>query len=234
MAIRVLLVDYHRLVREALRNALAKEPDMNVVGEAGDAASAFERADTLAPDVVVIDTELPDLNAIDAARRLRDRAGARIVALSGQTDRRFITAMLRAGAAGCVTKFAAGIELVRAIRAVATGQSYLCSIAMTSLASPAATAGSGPHVGCRFGCCVTPFWNASRLAAGGFGQGGQDAGSIWLQRELCTDVGASRLATDDRPAARHCTVERLGDGDWTVDHRVRQNRTCCHAAGAAM
>ena len=143
MAIRVLLVDDHRLVREALRNALAKEPDMNVVGEAGDAASAFERADTLAPDVVVIDTELPDLNAIDAARRLRDRAGARIVALSGQTDRRFITAMLRAGAAGCVTKFAAGIELVRAIRAVATGQSYLCSISMTSLASPAATAGSG-------------------------------------------------------------------------------------------
>ena len=143
MAIRVLLVDDHRLVREALRNVLAKEPDMNVVGEAGDAASAFERADTLAPDVVVIDTDLPDLNAIDAARRLRHRAGARIVALSGQTDRRFVAAMLRAGAAGCVTKFAAGIELVRAIRAVATGQSYLCSIAMTSLASPAATAGSG-------------------------------------------------------------------------------------------
>jgi DNA-binding NarL/FixJ family response regulator len=143
MAIRVLLVDDHRLVREALRKFLAKEPDMDVVGEAGDAAGALERADALAPDVVVIDTDLPDLNAIDAARRLKDRAEARIVALSGQTDRRFVTAMLRAGAAGCVTKFGAGIELVRAIRAVATGQSYLCPITMTSLASSAAAAGSG-------------------------------------------------------------------------------------------
>jgi DNA-binding NarL/FixJ family response regulator len=128
MTISVLLVEDHRLVREALRDTLAKEPDMSIVGEAGDAAEAFECARALSPDVVVLDIGLPGMNGIEVATRLKEECGAepKIVALSAYSDKRFVTEMLRAGAGGYVTKSAAGTELVRAIRSVAQGQTYLC------------------------------------------------------------------------------------------------------------
>ena len=128
MTIRVLLADDHRLVREALRDALTKESDIDVVGEAGDARAALEQARALAPDVVVLDIGLPDLNGMEVAARLRQAGNtAKIVALSAYSDKRFVIEMLRAGATAYVTKSAAGTELVRAIRAVAAGQSYLCA-----------------------------------------------------------------------------------------------------------
>jgi two-component system NarL family response regulator len=125
MKTRVLLVEDHRMVREALREALTKAPDIEVVGEAGDARECLELARTLAPDVIVLDIRLPDLNGIEVAARLRDDGnGARIVALSAFSDKRFVTEMLRSGASAYVTKSAAGTELERAIRAVAAGQGY--------------------------------------------------------------------------------------------------------------
>ena len=128
MPITVLLVEDHRLVREALRDTLDKEPDIQVIGEAGDANSAFERARTLNPDLVVLDIGLPDLNGIEVATKLKERAGVepKIIALSAYADRRFVTEMLRAGASSYVTKSSAGTELVRAIRAVAAGETYFC------------------------------------------------------------------------------------------------------------
>ena len=125
MKIRVLLVEDHRMVREALREVLTKVPDIAVVGEAGDARDCLELARTLKPDVIVLDIRLPDLNGIELAGRLR-AAGttARILALSAFSDKRFVTEMLRSGASGYVTKSAAGTELERAIRAVAAGQGY--------------------------------------------------------------------------------------------------------------
>jgi two-component system NarL family response regulator len=125
VTIRVLLVEDHRMVREALREVLSKVPAMEVVGEAGDAHHGLEQAGALAPDVIVLDIRLPDLNGIEFAARLRDAGNtARIVALSAFSDKRFVTEMLRAGASAYVTKSAAGTELVRAIRAVAAGQGY--------------------------------------------------------------------------------------------------------------
>ena len=125
MSIRVLLVEDHRMVREALREVLTKVPDMEVVGEAGDARDGLEQARSLAPDVIVLDIRLPDLNGIEVAARLRDSGStAKIVALSAFSDKRFVTEMLRSGASGYVTKSAAGTELVSAIRAVASGQGY--------------------------------------------------------------------------------------------------------------
>jgi two-component system NarL family response regulator len=125
MSIRVLIVEDHRMVREALCEVLKKVPDIEVVGEAGDAREALERAVALLPDVVVLDIRLPDLNGVEVAARLRDAGStAKIVALSAFADRRFVTAMLRSGASAYVTKSAAGTELVRAIRAVAAGQGY--------------------------------------------------------------------------------------------------------------
>jgi DNA-binding NarL/FixJ family response regulator len=125
MTTRVFLVEDHRMVREALCEVLMKEPDIEVVGQAGDAAEALRVVGELAPDVVVLDIRLPDLNGIETAARLRD-AGvrAKIVALSAFSDKRFVTAMLRAGASAYVTKSAAGTELVRAIHAVAGGHGY--------------------------------------------------------------------------------------------------------------
>lgn len=125
MKIRVLLVDDHRMVREALRETLAKVADIEVVGEVGDAAEALKLAMELLPDVIVLDISLPDVNGVEVASRLQDAGSrAKIVALSAFSDKRFVTAMLRAGASAYVTKSAAGTELVRAIRAVAISQSY--------------------------------------------------------------------------------------------------------------
>lgn len=127
MTIRVMLAEDHRMVREALRDTLSKVPDIEVVSEAGSGAEALDQARALSPDVIVLDIGLPDLSGMEVAARLkRSGSAVRIVALSGYTDRRFVTEMLRAGAAGYVTKSAAGTELVRAIRSVASGQGYFC------------------------------------------------------------------------------------------------------------
>jgi DNA-binding NarL/FixJ family response regulator len=125
MSIRVLLVEDHRMVREALCGVLNQVTDIEVVGEAGDAHEALEQVAALRPDVVVLDIRLPDLNGIEVAARLRDAGSlAKVVALSGFSDKRFVTAMVRSGASAYVTKSAAGTELVRAIRAVAADQGY--------------------------------------------------------------------------------------------------------------
>jgi len=136
MTIRVLLVEDHRMVREALCEVLNKVPDIEIVGEAGDAREALKQAVDLDPDVVVLDIRLPDVNGIEVAARLRD-AGcrAKFVALSAFADKRFVTAMLRSGASAYVTKSAAGTELVQAIRAVAAGHGYFSPEIAGALAS---------------------------------------------------------------------------------------------------
>lgn len=124
-SISVLLVDDHRLVREALRHALAKEEGVTVVGETGEGSAAIDWVRRQPPDVVVLDIGLPDLNGIEVAARIREVAGGtRIVALSAYADKRFVTEMLRAGASAFVSKASAGTELMVAIRAVAAGGSY--------------------------------------------------------------------------------------------------------------
>ncbi len=125
MTTRVVLADDHRMVREALCEVLTRVEDIEVVGEAGTAAEALEMTARLWPDVLVLDIGLPDQNGIEVATRLHEEGHpAKIVALSAFSDKRFITAMVRAGALAYVTKAAAGTELVLAIRAVAAGHGY--------------------------------------------------------------------------------------------------------------
>ena len=124
---RVLLVDDHTMLREALRFMLSKEAGMEVVGELGDGSRIEEVITQLQPDVVVMDVSMPNMNGIDATRkilRLAPRTG--VVALSAFGYKQFIVEMMSAGALAYVVKSAAGEQLTRAIASVAQGHVYLC------------------------------------------------------------------------------------------------------------
>ena len=124
--IRILLADDHQLVRQGFRLILESQPDMEVVGEAGNGREAIEAAETLRPDVIVMDVTMPGLNGIEATRRIREKApGVRVLGLSVHRDGVYVREMVRAGAEGYLLKDAAGAELLAAIHAVAEGNSYL-------------------------------------------------------------------------------------------------------------
>jgi DNA-binding NarL/FixJ family response regulator len=114
---RILLADDHTIVRQGLRALLAEEDDLRVVGEAGDGRSALEAAERLRPDVVVMDIAMPDLNGIEATRRLTSLpCSPRVVMLSMYTDLEHVLHSLLAGASGYVRKQDADAELVAAVR----------------------------------------------------------------------------------------------------------------------
>jgi two-component system NarL family response regulator len=124
MKLRLVLADDHRMLREALMEMLAREPGLEVVGEAGSAREALEKVAQLKPDVLVLDLGLPDMTGIEVARRLRGGKTA-VLVLSAHADRRFVEEALKAGAAGYITKSAAAGELAGAVHAVASGGSYV-------------------------------------------------------------------------------------------------------------
>lgn len=125
--IRIILVDDHTMVREALRMVLEQDKSMQVVGEAGDGEEALRLTDKLAPDVVVMDVALPGQSGIETTRRLLARnPEVKVLALSTYLDRRIVQQMLDAGARGYIVKSAAGSELKQGIRSLMDGSSYLC------------------------------------------------------------------------------------------------------------
>jgi len=126
MKIRVLLVDDHKMMREGLRALLDGAPDIQVVGQAADGRVALDLVRTLSPDVVVMDIGMPELNGVEATRRIRaEFERVRVIALSTHTDKRYVHHMLEAGACGYVLKIGAHEELLRAVRAASVGKSYL-------------------------------------------------------------------------------------------------------------
>lgn len=123
---KVLLADDHRIVREGLKSLLQAQSDMQVVAEAGDGREALELAGEFEPDVVVMDVAMPQLNGIEATRRLMtDYPDTKVVALSMHSDRRYVAEALKAGAAGYLLKDGAFDELVSAIRTVVANKVYL-------------------------------------------------------------------------------------------------------------
>ena len=128
MAIRILLVDDHKLFREGLRHLLEKQRDFTVIGEATDGREAVRLAKEKEPDVVLMDIEMPNMNGIEAATQIRTRLkNARILALTMHRDKNYVTAMLRVGVNGYVLKDCDAKELIHAVREVIAGRGYISS-----------------------------------------------------------------------------------------------------------
>ena len=126
MSTSVLVADDHGVMRQGLCKMLGEQPDLQVVGDAEDGQAAVELARQLSPDVVILDVVMPNLNGMEAARRiLARRPQTKIIALSGHADRRLVEGMLKAGACAYVLKHCAVDELVQAIHSVRTHRTYL-------------------------------------------------------------------------------------------------------------
>jgi DNA-binding NarL/FixJ family response regulator len=124
--IRVLLADDHTLVRAGIRSLLKGLENVEVVGEAGDGQEAVRLAESLRPDVVLLDVGMPGLNGLDVAARLVTHdASIRVLILSMHTSEEYVLRALRAGCAGYLLKGSAVAELEIAVRAVARGETYL-------------------------------------------------------------------------------------------------------------
>lgn len=134
--IRVLLVDDHTLVRAGVRAMLSAMPDMDVVGEASNGTEALERASRLAPNVVVMDLEMPGGDGESATRALAALPNPpRILILTMHEERERLLPLLQAGAAGYLAKNTSHRELVDAVRVVAAGDTYIRPAVARRLAS---------------------------------------------------------------------------------------------------
>ena len=134
MTIRVLLADDHAIMREGLRALLSASPGISVVADVANGREALRRAEELAPDVLVMDIAMPDLNGIEAARMIHEKFPAiRIVILSMHSSTEHIFRAFEAGASGYVLKESAGSEVITAVHTAYAGGRYL-SPALADLA----------------------------------------------------------------------------------------------------
>lgn len=124
--IRILLADDHTLFRSGLKALLASEPDMEVVGEAGDAQQAMERCRKLKPEVLVLDLVMPGASGLQVLPQvLQSCPGCRVLVLTMMSEEQYLVQVLKAGGSGYVPKSAADTELIDAIRTVHQGRVYL-------------------------------------------------------------------------------------------------------------
>ena len=123
---RILIVDDHPLMREALVNALSDEAEMEVVGEASNGLDAITAAKTLHPDVVLLDLFMPVMGGLDAiGELLKNQPDLHIVILTSATDETMVQRALQAGALGYILKDSRRVDILQAIRSVSQGYTYL-------------------------------------------------------------------------------------------------------------
>jgi two-component system response regulator NreC len=126
MGIKVLLAEDHHIIRQGIRSLLEKEIGIEVIGDADDGRETVRLAAELKPDVVVMDVSMPNLNGIEATRKIRETdPDVKVIALSVHSDDHFVSGMLTAGADGYLLKDCVFDELVKAIEAVSNGRTYL-------------------------------------------------------------------------------------------------------------
>jgi two-component system response regulator NreC len=121
----LLLVDDHRVVRLGLSALLQSEPDMEVVGEASNGLEAVALVQELKPDVVIMDISMPEMDGLEATRRIRGTCDCQVLILTVHAQERYLFPVLKAGAAGYVLKSTVDEELIEAIRTVARGGAFL-------------------------------------------------------------------------------------------------------------
>jgi len=126
MTINIILADDHHVIREGLRLLLDREKDLLVLAEADTGRSALSAVKKFNPDLVVMDVSMPELNGMEATRKIQSEApGTKVLALSMYSDKRFVEGMFQAGVSGYILKNCIARELVSAIRLVAKGQVYI-------------------------------------------------------------------------------------------------------------
>ena len=124
--IKVVVADDHPIVREGVRMILAKERDIEVVGEAADGEQALQLVERVRPDVVIMDISMPGMGGIEATQKVRERyPKVSVLVLTMHEDESYVFQLLRAGASGYVLKRAAAQDLVHAVRAAARGEAFL-------------------------------------------------------------------------------------------------------------
>jgi DNA-binding NarL/FixJ family response regulator len=124
--LRILLADDHEMIREGLKLLVNRQPDMETIGEANNGRAAVALAQELKPDVVVMDISMPEMNGLKATERLKKLCPEiKVLTLTRHADDAYLRQLLKAGASGYLLKKSASGELVRAIRTVAEGGTYL-------------------------------------------------------------------------------------------------------------
>ena len=124
--LRILLAEDHETIRDGLKLLVNSQPDMETVGEADNGRVALQLAQELVPDVVVMDVSMPELNGLQATKKLKQKCPqVKVLTLTRHTDDGYLQQLLQAGASGYVLKQSKSAELLRAIRAVVAGQTYL-------------------------------------------------------------------------------------------------------------
>lgn len=124
--IRLIVADDHAIVREGIKRLLQAEPDIEVVGEAGDGVAAVDLAQSLKPDVVCLDVSMPRMNGVEATRRIKaSLPDVGVVILTMHEDEDYVFELVKAGASGYVLKRASARDLVDAVHAVAGGHTFL-------------------------------------------------------------------------------------------------------------
>lgn len=126
MIIKVMLVDDHRMVSEALSALLSKETDLEVVAIADNGREAVRMAREAKPDVIVMDLAMPEMNGLEACRNIvEETPECKVIALSMHSDRRYVVEALKSGARGYILKESAFLALAGAIRGVTENNGYL-------------------------------------------------------------------------------------------------------------
>ncbi|MGI8837650.1 MAG: response regulator transcription factor [Pyrinomonadaceae bacterium] len=124
--LRIFLADDHAVLRDGLKAMVNAQPDMEVVGEADNGRTACQKVRELLPDVVVMDISMPEMNGAQATKRLKELCPqVKVLALTAHEDKGYLRHLIEAGAAGFVLKRAATLELIQAIRVVATNGAYI-------------------------------------------------------------------------------------------------------------
>jgi NarL family two-component system response regulator LiaR len=145
MKTRIMIADDHAMLREGMRNLLEKEKDFEMVGEAADGEAAVKLAAKIKPDIIIMDIVMPKLNGVEATKQIKQVSPATaLLILTAYSDIRYIIGLLEAGACGYLLKNSPGNDVVRAIRAVRSGESVLDSEVTRKLVQRLASLSKSP------------------------------------------------------------------------------------------